>query len=96
MKNINCHSEIRKKCTRIVHYSAQTDNGPSVIDFHYPEHYLKKISNFKRNLLNKIAVLKNFTNLKMPKYLRSHENCLVKSLFLVKLFAGIVNRRMNF
>ena len=24
-KNIYCHSEIRKKCTRIVRYSAQTD-----------------------------------------------------------------------
>ena len=30
MKNINCRSEIWKKCTRIVHYSAQTDNEPSV------------------------------------------------------------------
>ena len=29
-RNINCHSEILKKCTRIVPYSAQTDNGPSV------------------------------------------------------------------
>ena len=28
MKNINCHNEIRKKCTRIVHYSAQMGNGP--------------------------------------------------------------------
>ena len=25
-KNINCHSEIQKKCGRIVRYSAQTDN----------------------------------------------------------------------
>ena len=31
-KKINCHSEIRKKCTRIVQYSAQTDNGLSVDD----------------------------------------------------------------
>ena len=30
MKNINCHNEIRKKCTRIVHYSAQMGNGPFV------------------------------------------------------------------
>ena len=29
-KNINCHNEIRKKCTRIVHYSAQMGNGPFV------------------------------------------------------------------
>ena len=29
-KNIKCHSKIRKNCTRIVHNSAQTDNGPSV------------------------------------------------------------------
>ena len=29
-KNINCHSEISKNCTRIVHCSAQADNGPSV------------------------------------------------------------------
>ena len=28
-KNTNCHSEMRR-CTRIVHYSAQMDNGPSV------------------------------------------------------------------
>ena len=26
----NCHSEIRKKCTRIAHYSAQMDNGPPI------------------------------------------------------------------
>ena len=30
MKKKNCHSEIQKKCTRIVHYSVQMDNGPSV------------------------------------------------------------------
>ena len=29
-KNTNCHSKIRKKCTTIVHYSAQTYNRPSV------------------------------------------------------------------
>ena len=29
-KNINCHSEIWKNCTRKVHYSAQTDNRTSV------------------------------------------------------------------
>ena len=29
LKNVNCHSETRKKCARIVHYSAPTDNGPS-------------------------------------------------------------------
>ena len=29
-KNINCYNEIRKKCTRIVPHSAQTDNEPSV------------------------------------------------------------------
>ena len=30
-KNINCHSEMRRTCTTIVHYSAQMDNGPSVV-----------------------------------------------------------------
>ena len=30
LKNINCHNEIPKISTRIVHYRAQTDNGPSV------------------------------------------------------------------
>ena len=29
-KNINCHSGTQKTCTRIVYYSAQTDNGSSV------------------------------------------------------------------
>ena len=29
-RNINCHSELWKKCTRIVHFGAQTDNGPFV------------------------------------------------------------------
>ena len=29
-KNITCLCEIRKKCTRIVHYSAQMNNGLSV------------------------------------------------------------------
>ena len=28
--NINCHSEVRKKCTKILHYRAQSDNGSSV------------------------------------------------------------------
>ena len=27
-RNINCHSKIQEKCTRKVHYSAQTDTGP--------------------------------------------------------------------
>ena len=30
LKNINCYNEKPKMCTRIVHYRAQTDNGPSV------------------------------------------------------------------
>ena len=29
-QNINCHSEIRKKCTRIMHYSVQMDNDPFI------------------------------------------------------------------
>ena len=30
-KNINCCSEIWKKCTRIVHYSAQTDDRHTLV-----------------------------------------------------------------
>ena len=29
-RSMNCYSEVRKKCTRILHFRAQTDNGPSV------------------------------------------------------------------
>ena len=36
----NCHSEIRKRCTRIGHYSAQTDNGPFLDRSLYTGHIL--------------------------------------------------------
>ena len=48
-KNINCHSEIWKKCTRIVHFSAQT---VTVIHW-YPKQYFTSSTILCEELMKK-------------------------------------------
>ena len=86
-KNINFLREIWKKCTRIVHYSAQTDNGPSVDGPLYTD-VSEKISKVIANSWSSKIILSLFTRL----ILQDCENFSLKTSFIVcqKLLLSLI------